>query len=693
MVRKKYEVHNLDCAHCASKIEHAVAQLEGVGSANLDFVTRSFVVTVDEEHAPSLQKNIEKIIAKMEPDAKLVVPEQEGKPEKHSGSWVKYLLLGLAAAAFAAGLICSYAGVPTLVYAMIFAAATLLGGYETLLKGINSLVHLQVDENLLMTIAVVAAFALGDFPEAAGVALLFCVGEMFEERAVDRSRKDIEALAQIQPTEAAKYLPDGSTKVVPAEEVQVDDVIAVRPFERVPLDGVVLEGHSNVDTAALTGESVPLEAGKGTQLLSGMVNGETLLKVKVTSRFENSAASRIIAMVQDAASRKGSSEKFITRFARVYTPIVVVLAILLAVLPPLFGMGAFTEWLQRALVFLVASCPCALVISVPLGFFSGIGAASKQGVLVKGGKYVELLSKADAAVFDKTGTITSGQLQVTEAVSFDDSYASDDLVKIAAAAERYSTHPVAQAICRAAGETGLTGEAYNERPGYGVEAKVDGKQVAVGARRMLTQLGIDDASLPEASVYVAVNGQVKGAIQVRDTLREDAAGLTRDLKEQGVKRLVMLTGDAEPVAKEIAAQAGIPEFHAGLLPQDKVRLMEEIRSQSGTTVFVGDGINDAPVLAAADVGVAMGLGSDAAIEAADVVLVENKPSRLAGAIQLFKKVMRVVRFNIVFALAIKAAVLVLAAFGMAPMWAAVLADTGVALLAVLNSARLLKCKL
>lgn len=692
MVRKKYEVHNLDCAHCASKIEHAVAQLEGVGSANLDFVTRSFVVTVDEEHAPSLQKNIEKIIAKMEPDAKLVVPEQEGKPEKHSGSWVKYLLLGLAAAAFAAGLICSYAGVPTLVYAMIFAAATLLGGYETLLKGINSLVHLQVDENLLMTIAVVAAFALGDFPEAAGVALLFCVGEMFEERAVDRSRKDIEALAQIQPTEAAKYLPDGSTKVVPAEEVQVDDVIAVRPFERVPLDGVVLEGHSNVDTAALTGESVPLEAGKGTQLLSGMVNGETLLKVKVTSRFENSAASRIIAMVQDAASRKGSSEKFITRFARVYTPIVVVLAILLAVLPPLFGMGAFTEWLQRALVFLVASCPCALVISVPLGFFSGIGAASKQGVLVKGGKYVELLSKADAAVFDKTGTITSGQLQVTEAVSFDDSYASDDLVKIAAAAERYSTHPVAQAICRAAGETGLTGEAYNERPGYGVEAKVDGKQVAVGARRMLTQLGIDDASLPEASVYVAVNGQVKGAIQVRDTLREDAAGLTRDLKEQGVKRLVMLTGDAEPVAKEIAAQAGIPEFHAGLLPQDKVRLMEEIRSQSGTTVFVGDGINDAPVLAAADVGVAMGLGSDAAIEAADVVLVENKPSRLAGAIQLFKKVMRVVRFNIVFALAIKAAVLVLAAFGMAPMWAAVLADTGVALLAVLNSARLLRCK-
>lgn len=693
MVRKKYEVHHLDCAHCASKIEHAVAQLEGVGSANLDFVTRSFVVTVDEEHAPSLQKNMEKIIAKMEPDAKLVVPEQEEKPEKHSGGWVKYLLLGLAAAAFAAGLICSYAGVPTLVYALIFAAATLLGGYETLLKGINSLVHLQVDENLLMTIAVVAAFALGDFPEAAGVALLFCVGEMFEDRAVDRSRKDIEALAQIQPTEAAKYLPDGSTKVVPAEEVQVDDVIAVRPFERVPLDGVVLEGHSNMDTAALTGESVPLEAGEGTQLLSGMVNGETMLKVKVTSRFENSAASRIIAMVQDAASRKGSSEKFITRFARVYTPIVVVLAILLAVLPPLFGMGAFTEWLQRALVFLVASCPCALVISVPLGFFSGIGAASKRGVLVKGGKYVELLSKTDAAVFDKTGTITSGQLQVTEATSFDNAYASDDLVKMAAAAERYSTHPVAQAICRAAGETGLTGEAYNERPGYGVEAKVEGKQVAVGARRMLTQLGIDDASLPDASVYVAVDGQVKGAIQVRDTLREDAASLTRDLKGQGVKRLVMLTGDAEPVAKEIAAQAGITEFHAGLLPQDKVRLMEEIRSQSGTTVFVGDGINDAPVLAAADVGVAMGLGSDAAIEAADVVLVENKPSRLAGAIQLFKKVMRVVRFNIVFALAIKAAVLVLAAFGKAPMWAAVLADTGVALLAVLNSARLLKCKL
>ena len=664
MVRKKYEVHNLDCAHCASKIEHAVAQLQGVGSSNLDFVTRSFVVTVDEEHAPSLQKNIEKIIAKMEPDAKLVVPEQEEKPEKHSSGWVKYLLLGLAAAAFAAGLICSYAGVPTLVYALIFAAATLLGGYETLLKGINSLVHLQVDENLLMTIAVVAAFALGDFPEAAGVALLFCVGEMFEDRAVDRSRKDIEALAQIQPTEAAKYLADGSTKVVPAEEVQVDDVIAVRPFERVPLDGVVLEGHSNVDTAALTGESVPLEAGKGTQLLSGMVNGGTLLKVKVTSRFENSAASRIIAMVQDAASRKGSSEKFITRFARVYTPSVVVLAILLAVLPPLFGMGDFTEWLQRALVFLVASCPCALVIS-----------------------------KVDAAVFDKTGTITSGQLQVTEAVSFDDSYASDDLVKMAAAAERYSTHPIAQAICRAAGETGLTGEAYNERPGYGVEAEVDGKQVAVGARRMLAQLGIDGSSLPDASVYVAVDGQVKGAIQVRDTLREDAAGLTRDLKGQGVKRLVMLTGDSEPVAKEIAAQAGIPEFHAGLLPQDKVRLMEEIRSQSGTTVFVGDGINDAPVLAAADVGVAMGLGSDAAIEAADVVLVENKPSRLAGAIQLFKKVMRVVRFNIVFALAIKAAVLVLAAFGKAPMWAAVLADTGVALLAVLNSARLLKCKL
>lgn len=693
MVRKKYEVHNLDCAHCAAKIEHAVAQLQGVGSSNLDFVTRSFVVTVDEEHAPSLQQNIEKIIAKMEPDAKLVVPQEQEKGQPREGGWVKYLLLGLAAAFFAAGLICSYAGVPTLVYALLFAAATLLGGYETLLKGLNSLVHLQVDENLLMTIAVVAAFALGDYPEAAGVALLFCVGEMFEDRAVDRSRKDIEALAQIQPTEAARYLPDGSTKVVPAEAVQVDEVIAVRPFERVPLDGVVLEGHSNVNTAALTGESVPLEAMKGTQLLSGMVNGEALLKVKVTNRFEDSAASRIIAMVQDAASRKGKSERFITRFARVYTPVVVAAAVLLAVLPPLFGMGEFTEWLQRALVFLVASCPCALVISVPLGFFSGIGAASKKGVLVKGGKYVELLSKADAAVFDKTGTITTGQLQVTEAVSFDSTYDKEELLRLAAAAERYSSHPIAQAICRAAGENSLKGEAYEEHPGYGVEANVDGKRIMVGAQRMLAKFAIKGEGLPQASVYVAVDGEVKGAIQVRDTLRPDVTGMIKALEEEGIGRLVMLTGDGEQVAKEIAAQAGIREFHAGLLPQDKVRLMEEIRSQSGKTVFVGDGINDAPVLAAADVGVAMGLGSDAAIEAADVVLVENKPSRLADAVRLFRKVMRVVRFNIVFALAVKAAVLVLAAFGLAPMWLAVLADTGVALLAVLNSARLLKSRM
>lgn len=576
-----------------------------------------------------------------------------------------------------------------------------------------------------MTIAVIAAFCLGEFSEAAMVAILFHLGEMLEEKAVNRSRRDIEHLAEIRPDTARlisgedhcdceeheqehqhdhthgvehehcdcceHHHEEGGERVVPAEQVQIGDVISVHPYERIPLDGKILTGNSSLDSSALTGESMPLEAEPGTEVLSGMMNGQGLITVEVTNDFSNSAASRIIDMVESSAARKGHAEKLITRFAAIYTPIVIVLAVLLMAIPPLLGLGTFTTWFYRALIFLVASCPCALVISVPLGFFAGIGAQSKNGVLVKGGKYVEVLSHPDAVVFDKTGTLTSGKLSVTEIVSTG-SLSQQELLQLAASAEQYSSHPAAQAVLAANTGELLPAADPNEIAGQGVVARVNDKQILCGRQPLMDRYGVETKG-HKASIFIAVDGKLEGMLQLADTVKPDSTEAVRRLKELGVKRVVMLTGDNEQSAAKAAEQCGITEYHAGLLPENKVSLMEQIRKESGRTIFVGDGINDAPVLAASDCGVAMGLGTDAAIEASDVVLTVDRPSKLADAVSLSARSMRVIRFNIAFALIVKAAVLVLAATGFAPMWLAVFADVGVSILSVINATRILRFQL
>ncbi|MBW7571566.1 heavy metal translocating P-type ATPase [Caproiciproducens faecalis] len=578
---------------------------------------------------------------------------------------------------------------PPLITAILFGVSIILSGWRVFRSGWRSLLKLRMDETTLMAVAVIAAFGLGQFLEAAMVAVLYQLGEMIEDKAVDSSRDSIEKLAEIRADTARRVL-DGTEEIVSAESVQIGDTIRVYPFERIPLDGIVLSGNSTLNTSALTGESAPADAFAGSEVLSGMMNEQGPLTIEVTHDLQNSAASRIIAMVESAAARKGKAEKLITRFAEIYTPLVMALALLLMVLPPLFGLGEFRVWLYRALVFLVASCPCALVISVPLGFYAGIGAESKNGVLIKGGRFLEALALTDAVVFDKTGTLTSGELKLNKVTTLG-SLPQADLLRIAASAEQYSTHPAAKAVIKAAaGIELLPTDQAEEIPGHGVVAVIDGKKVVCGRRHLLEQNGLNMESYAPASIFVAIDGVVEGSMELNDTAKPDAAEGVKMLKEIGIKRVVMLTGDNENSAAAAAQECGITEYHAGLLPESKVSLMESIRNETGKTIFVGDGINDAPVLAASDCGVAMGLGTDAAIEASDVVLTLDKPSKLAPAIRIARRAMGIIRFNIFFALAFKALVLVLAALGYSPMWMAVFADVGVCILTVLNATRILK---
>ncbi len=577
---------------------------------------------------------------------------------------------------------------PVAAIAASYGLSIILAGWRVSVSGFHALRKLRLDETTLMTIAVIAAFCLGQYFEAAMVAILFQLGEKLEDKAVDNSRKNIEQLADLRP-DTARRLVNGMEESVSAESIAVGDTILVYPFERVPLDGTVLSGSSALDSSALTGESTPLDVTPGSEVLSGMMNEQSPLTIKVTNDFHNSAASRIIEMVESASARKGNAEKLISRFAAVYTPIVIIMAVLLIVIPPLLGLGEFRVWLYRALVFLVASCPCALVISVPLGFYAGIGAESKNGVLVKGGKFLEALSKTNAVVFDKTGTLTSGKLSVSN-VTLLGNMSREELMQYAASAEQFSTHPAGKAVLAAAGETELfSAEKAEETPGHGVTAVINGKQILCGRKDLLENNGVNLSGEKPASIYIAVDGTLQGSIELSDIPRPDAPEGIQKLRSQNIKRIVMLTGDNEESAAAAAEKCGITEFHAGLLPGDKVSILEKIRHESGSTVFVGDGINDAPVLAASDCGVAMGLGTDAAIEASDVVLTLDKPSKLAPAIRLARRAMGVIRFNIGFALVVKALVLVMAALGYSPMWLAVFADVGVCILSVINATRIL----
>lgn len=592
-----------------------------------------------------------------------------------------------AVALFALGLVFEHVlHLPVWASAVSHGLAAVLSGYSVFIDGVKNLVKLNFTENVLMSIAVIVAFCLGEFGEAAAVAILFNLGERAEEIAESRSRRSITALTEMRP-DTARVLRGGAEQIVSPATVAVDEMVAVNPYERIPLDGVIAEGSSYIDNAALTGESVPVEVAPGDSVLSGGVNGSARLVLRVTRAFEDSTASRILRMIEESSARKSNAEKLITRFARVYTPIVLVLAILVAVLPPLLGLGAFTVWLYRALTMLVASCPCALVISVPLGFFAGIGAESKIGMLIKGGKYLEALAKTDAVVLDKTGTITTGTLSVSS-VWTAEGVSEQALLKLAASAEALSTHPVAKAIRAAAGDA-PEAEEIREIAGRGIEAVVGGKRILAGRSTFLQENGVDVSQLPACTVAIAADGRAVGGIVLADTVKPDSAAAIADMKKTGVREVVMLTGDNETAAQAVAAQVGVTDYRAGLLPQDKAKAVEAMQ---GRRVFVGDGVNDAPVLAAADCGVAVGLGSQAAIETADAVLSSGSLALLPRAIRLARRSMNVIRFNIVFALATKAAVILCIPFGFVPMWVGVFADVGVTALTVLNTMRILRFK-
>ncbi len=588
----------------------------------------------------------------------------------------------------------------------LFLVPYLIAGYDVLFKAARNIGHGQVfDENFLMSIATIGAFALVLFPDtdphmAEGVAvmLFYQVGELFQGYAVGKSRKSIAEMMDIAP-DYANVMLEGELVQVDPYEVAIGDEIVVKPGERVPLDGFVVSGASQLDTAALTGESVPRHVDVGAEVISGCVNMTGLLTVRVTKPFGDSTVSRILELVENASEKKAHTENFITRFARYYTPIVVIVALFLAVIPPLVFAQDWSDWVQRGLIFLVVSCPCALVISVPLSFFGGIGGASRLGILVKGGNYLEALASAEMVVFDKTGTLTDGTFDVV-AVHPASAVDADFLLSVAAHAEAYSDHPIAVSVKEAFGgsiDNSRLAE-VREEGGHGVRALLDEHVVAVGNDKLMARDGIDyhDCELTGTILHVSYDGAYIGHIVIADVVKEDARDTITELHAAGIRKTVMLTGDRREVADAVARSVGVDEYRAQLLPQDKVTEVEALlkeTSEKGKLVFVGDGINDAPVLTRADIGIAMGaMGSDAAIEAADIVLMDDKPSRIASAIRIARKTMRIVWQNIVFALAVKFAVLVLAAVGIATMWLAVFADVGVAILAILNAMRCMKVK-
>lgn len=585
-----------------------------------------------------------------------------------------------------------------IVLFVIYLVPYLVIGYDIVYKAARNISHGQVfDENFLMMIATFGAFGVGEYSEAVAVMLFYQVGELFQGYAVGKSRQSISDMMDICP-EYANIEEDGVLKQVDPDDVEVGSIIVVKPGERIPLDGIVVEGESLIDTAALTGESVPRSAKAGDEIISGCVNGSGTLKVKTTKEFDDSTVAKILELVENASSKKAKVENFITRFAKYYTPVVTIGAVILAILPPLILGGGWAEWIQRACIFLVISCPCALVISVPLGFFGGIGAASKIGVLVKGSNYLEAVAEMTTIVFDKTGTLTKGEFKVTDVITENGS--KEELIELAALGEGYSNHPIANSIREAYGKELDLNRVTNteEIAGHGIKAVIDGKTVLLGNEKLMKSESIFYTSCKSMGtvVYVACNGVFEGAVVISDTIKDGAKEAIHDMKQVGVRHTVMLTGDRKEAAETVAQTLGIDEVHAELLPGGKVEQVEALlkaEKQKERLAFVGDGINDAPVLTRADIGIAMGsMGSDAAIEAADIVLMDDDVTKIASVVKIARKTLRIVKQNIVFALAIKALVLILGALGMANMWEAVFADVGVSVIAILNSMRTLNEK-
>ena len=581
----------------------------------------------------------------------------------------------------------------------IFIVSYVIVGFAILKKAIKNIFRGKVfDENFLMSVATLGAFAIGEYPEAVAVMLFYQVGELFQDYAVDKSRKSIASLMDIRPDYANIYT-DGDIKKVDPKEVKIGDIIVIKPGEKIPLDGRIIEGNTTIDTKALTGESIPREVTKGDDILSGSINLNGVIKVEVKKEYGESTVSKILDLVENASSKKTKSENFITKFAQYYTPIVVIIAVVLAIVPPLIIQGAnFEEWIYRALSFLVVSCPCALVISIPLSFFGGIGGASKMGVLIKGSNYLEALSNLEIAVFDKTGTLTKGVFEVQKVSPT--KMTQEELLKIAAYSENFSNHPISSSIKRAYNKEIDEKQImnYQELSGFGVEASIEGKRVLVGNEKLMQKENIKFTICQEIGtiLYIAVEGEYAGYILIADEIKTDSKKAIEELKKNNVKNIVLLTGDRKKVGESVAKQIGINTVFTELLPDGKVKKVEELlknKSENGKLAFIGDGINDAPVLSLADIGIAMGgLGADSSIEAADIVIMTDEPSKVVKAIKLSRRTMRIVRENIIFAISIKILVLILAAIGIATMWGAVFADVGVSIIAIINALRALNIK-
>nr|WP_294414429.1 heavy metal translocating P-type ATPase [uncultured Blautia sp.] len=701
---KIYLLENLGCAHCASKMEEQIADLDGISEATITFATKQLRVTA--KNPDRYLDQIRKICTSIE--SEVVVKEKDPKPkaqtatsETHAASKketfskekIDTICIIIGAILFVAGEIMEHKGFATTATLPVFVIAYLALGGVIVVKAAKNISHGQVfDENFLMSVATLAAFAINDSAEAVGVMLFYRIGELFEEKAVERSRGQIMDAVDLRP-EVVNLIVGDDIQVIPSEEAQVGDVLLVRPGDRIPLDGVILEGSSRIDTSPITGEPVPVAVNKGDEITSGCVNTSGQLKIRVEKPLEESMVTRILDSVENAAASKPKIDRFITRFAKVYTPCVVGIAVATALIPSLVT-GNWHYWIYTAITFLVMSCPCALVLSIPLAFFSGIGAGSKKGILFKGGLSIEGLSNLGAVVMDKTGTITEGNFQLQKVVTAG-KYNENELLSMCAGCEQNSTHPIANSIVAAAKERGIQFEkpsSLEEISGHGIVAEMPEGKVLCGNRKLMDKFGVTIGELKEAAygseVFMAVNGTFAGYMLISDTIKPDAKEAIASLKKLGL-HTVMLTGDSEDSAKAVGKDAGIDEIYAKLLPEDKLNALKKVREAHGTVMFVGDGINDAPVLAGADVGAAMGSGADAAIEAADAVFMNSNVDAIPQSIAIARNTNRIAWQNVVFALVIKIAVMILGLAGHANMWMAVFADTGVAMICVLNSIRIL----
>ena len=668
----------LNCANCAAKIEQKLIDTPEYSGVSFSFATKALSLNCEKRN---ILEDVQALVDSIEDGVTVRLAEEADSDEEEEGvGKVKLILLIIAAAMFAAAFVMHFFDGFEIPCTALSVAAVLLSGYDVIIDGVRHAFKLRIDETTLMTVAVAAAMALGDFVEAAAVTVLFGVGEILEDKAVEKSRRDIRKLADIRP-DTAMIFEDGVTREVKAQDVPIGTVLQIAPHCRVPLDGVIIEGSTSMDASSLTGESAPVDAREGDELLSGMLNHDRAILMRTTKAYADSAATRIVKLVEESAKNKGDGEKLITRFARVYTPAVILLGMLIAVIPSLIT-GDWALWLKRALVCLVASCPCSIVISVPLAYFAGIGAASKLGMLIKGGRFVEALAGAKSFCFDKTGTLTEHNISISE-IKTQGNYSEKELIELAASVEAHSAHPIAEAIRQYASEHHISYRElydYTELPARGVSAR-DGDHIITCGK-------IDGSD----GITVTVDGEAVGSIRVSERIRAEAPAVLRELAELGVPHLSLLSGDRHEACERVAEDLNITHIYSELLPEGKVEQVEKLIEEQGSCCFVGDGINDAPVLSRSTCGIAMGLGSDAAIESADMVLSAENLSALPKALRLCRSTMRTVKGNIAFSLLVKALVITLAACGIAPLWLAVIADTGVCLLCVLNAVRLIRKK-